>query len=355
MQDFLSIAIDRNHIGYARVDNDLRVLERRGRLTLWLPEPGGSCCECALLFGMEQELRAICSGERTQITLPGIQMPEIGKGLRASIVISWDRRHNSYFILVMADHEADEIEALLTAERRNKQMSDERLLAETERANVQTRINAVAQERARIARDLHDTLIQSMVGVLMQVRLAVKMMLASPERALEVLASAEIEAREGLDNARRTLGEIRTETAESITLGAKVREALAHLRAQLNIGVNLQMDTAADDLHGEIAQGVARVAQEALRNVERHARAREIALTLRVESDGKGPVARLIIVDDGVGFDPHARYEGHFGLVGMREQVDILGGSLHVESAPGRGARIDATIPLPQKDFGNRV
>ena len=346
MEEDLSIAVETGQIGFARVDRDLCVMSRTGALTNWLPEPRAPCNATAILFGMENELRQLQARDRKSLTLPGIHVPEFGEGPRVNIVITWHAARGSYLVLTMADHGAGEIEALLTAERRNKQMSDERLLVETERANVQTRINAVAQERARIARDLHDTLVQSMVGLLMQVRLILKLMHSSPELALKELAATEKLAQEGIESARVALGEVRSKTIEATTLGTSIRNSLAQLRRRLNIKVSLIMDPAGDDLDGEIAQGVARVFEEALRNIERHARARNLDVALRIDSTMALPAVRLIIADDGIGFDTSERPEGHFGLAGMTEQVELLGGTLVIDSVAGRGAKIVAVIPV---------
>ncbi len=348
MEEDISIAVETGQAGFARVGRDLRVLSRTGRLSAWLPEPGQSCCDTALLFGMEDDLLTLQKQDRKHLTLPGIHVQEMGDGPRANIVMTWDAMHESYLVLTMADYGAGEIEALLTAERRNKQMSDERLLAETERANIQTRINAVAQERARIARDLHDTLVQSMVGLMMQIRLALKLMHSNPELAFKELSATERLAHEGLDSARQALGEIRSRNFEVTTLGTSIRNALSQLRARLNIKVSLIMDPAADDLGGEIALGLARVFEEALRNIERHARARNLEVALRIEGSQDLPVARLNTADDGIGFNKELRPEGHFGLEGMEEQIELLGGTLQIDSLEGKGTKIVAVIPVPE-------
>ncbi len=88
-----------------------------------------------------------------------------------------------------------------------------------------------------------------------------------------------------------------------------------------------------------------RIAQEALTNVRRHARATEATLTLRA---GGGAV-RLTIRDDGRGFDPRAVGAGHYGILGMRERAKLLGGGLRIASRPGGGTTIRVTVPLPEE------
>lgn len=340
--------IEKGHIGLARVDRDLRVVERRGVLSNWLSDVGEPCCDCPLLFGMEDDLRRLIEKPAENITLPGVHMDELGEGKRVNVCVSWEPDQGCFLVLTQLDYGAGEIEALLATERRNKQILDEKLREETERANIQTRINAVAQERARIARDLHDTLIQSMVGVLTQIRLARKLIGADPALAAQELGGTENLARKGLENARAVLGQIRERVLQDVTLGAKIRSALADLKASLNIRVALEMDPDADDLRGELAYGVARVFEEALRNVERHARARTLDIALRLHDEDGGRFVRLTIRDNGVGFDPSLKRIGHYGLVGMIEQVELLGGALAIESASGAGTSLVTRIPIPR-------
>lgn len=339
--------IGNGHIGLARVGPDLRVIDREGDLSRWLSSPGKSCCDCPLLFGMEDDLRRLQAGATANITLAGVHLGEMEAGKRVNVCVTWEPDQGCYLVFTQLDYGAGEMEALLATERRNKQILDERLREETERANVQTRINAVAQERARIARDLHDTLIQSLVGVLTQLRLSRKLIGSDPERASQELAGTESLAREGLEKARAVVGQIRARVLEDVTLGAKIRNALSELRTRLNIRVSLEMDPEADDLLGEHAAGLTRVFEEALRNVERHARARTLDVALRMIREGDRKFISLTIRDNGVGFDPSIHRVGHYGLTGIKEQVELLGGEVSIESAHGAGASIKTRIPAP--------
>lgn len=345
MERDVAIAIDNGHIGFARTDARLRVTGRRGKLSLWLPEEGRHCCDCPILFGMENELRILVEN-RSAFTLPGVHVAELGPSLRINIVIQSDEALGGLTILTMADYGAGEIENLLTAERRAKQMSDEKLLVETQRANMQTRINAITQERARIARDLHDTLVQSMVAILANLRLVLKVMDADPQRAQAELGATERLAREGLESARGALAAIRSQEIARMTLGAAIRTLLEQMRARLDIDIALAMQPEADDLDGAAGQGLARVAEEALRNVERHARARRVDIQARLEQRREGRYAVMTIRDDGIGFDAALPRMLHFGLVGMGEQMEMLDGTLEVRGGPGTGVEIIAMAPL---------
>ena len=126
-----------------------------------------------------------------------------------------------------------------------------------------------------------------------------------------------------------------TGLTEEITLGREDLQRARRLKSRLNIRVTLSMDPVADDLRGEIAYGLARCVRRSAANVERHARARTLDVSLRIERNGAGDSARLTIVDNGVGFYTSSTKARHYGLVGMIEQVELLGGSLTIDSTLG--------------------
>jgi signal transduction histidine kinase len=92
----------------------------------------------------------------------------------------------------------------------------------------------------------------------------------------------------------------------------------------------------------EIESGLYRIAQEAIHNVVKHASAKRVKVS--IEHDG--PQVRLAVEDDGIGFDPGAAGPGTLGLAGMRHRAERLGGSFSVESAPGRGSRVEVVVPV---------
>jgi signal transduction histidine kinase len=110
-------------------------------------------------------------------------------------------------------------------------------------------------------------------------------------------------------------------------------------RTALNI--DFTADAAAASFGDQRAEVAFRIAEEALRNIERHARASRVSITLNSPAPGQ---LQLEIVDDGVGFDATLARPGHFGLVGLREQAQLIGALLDVDSAPGRGTRLRLTL-----------
>jgi len=214
-----------------------------------------------------------------------------------------------------------------------------RLRAEVERAHEEAKFAALAQERLRIAHDLHDTLVHTIVNLMARLTLLKR---ASPEGGLrDDLAQAEAEAREGLRNARQAVGEIRAGSDFPLGPGPALEEAARKLRARTGMNVVLRLDDDLPALSAQQASAVVRVAREALRNIELHSGARNVTIAMR--SENKRQV--LDIADDGIGFDPGAERLGHYGLTGMNEQGRLAGGGLSVESAPGRGVRVTLSIP----------
>src|SRR5262249_19740614 len=140
---------------------------------------------------------------------------------------------------------------------------------------------------------------------------------------------------------------------DTLGLEAALRGLAEHHRQRTGTEAQLAGDLAGPPLSPELAIACFRVAQEALTNVVRHARAGHVRIELR---QGDAAV-ELAVRDDGVGFDvgptqEQAARQGHLGLLGMRERVQNLGGRLDVESAPGRGTRIRATFPVGEAPEG---
>ena len=200
---------------------------------------------------------------------------------------------------------------------------------------------AKIEERNRLAREIHDTLAQGLTAISLQLESADALIDDSPARAKESLRKALDLARTNLEEARRSVLDLRAAPLLDRSLPDALR-ALAERIARdhgLPIAVRAQGDV--DRLPARVEAGVYRIAQEALNNVVRHAAARQVVVEVS-RADGR---FRIMIQDDGRGFDPQAA-SGGFGLVGMRERAHLLGGGLEVESAPGRGTRVILEVPV---------
>lgn len=218
---------------------------------------------------------------------------------------------------------------------------------EVQRLSDETRNAALTRERLRMSRDLHDTLAHSMLAMLTQIRLMQKLYKAKPERLAEELGYAEQAAKEGLAKARDAVIELRYFAVRDDGLEQALKKLVKRLKERVEIEANLEIDEAAAALAGPKAETVYRVAEEALHNIEKHADAHHV--NIRVALNRENPASHLlsiVIEDDGKGFEVGTNKQGHFGLIGMREQADILGANLVIESTPMKGTRVHFVVPL---------
>lgn len=213
-----------------------------------------------------------------------------------------------------------------------------------ELAQMERRAGTLA-ERQRLGGDIHDTVAQaftSIVTLLEASRAAMK--LGSP-RAADHVELALQAAREGLGETRRVVWALRPESLEGTTLGDAIRRVTARLARETGMTARTVVTGEAQPLALDLEITLLRVAQEALANVRRHARGRHVVVTLSYMND----LVLLDVCDDGVGFDPATRRaEGRdsgLGLVGMRERVEALHGSLTIESSPGHGTTLVIELP----------
>lgn len=214
----------------------------------------------------------------------------------------------------------------------------ELLSAQDELAAVQRTAGAVT-ERARLARDIHDTLAQGFSSIVLLARAGQR----DPD-PVAVLAQIADTAQDNLVEARRVVGALTPSALEDSSLASALGRLAAQLREHTGVDAALVVDGGPATLPMEYDVALLRVAQSALANVRLHAAASQVRLTLTYTS---GEV-RLDVVDDGVGFDPATPpASSSFGLRAMRDRLDTLGGSLVVESALGDGTALAATLPVP--------
>ena len=209
-------------------------------------------------------------------------------------------------------------------------------------------MNAVMQERARLSRDLHDGVAQLVAQLL--VRLDTIKELVEANRPRE--AAGEIERLHGVaDELYEDIGESITGLRTTVTERGLVRalqDYVDQFEERHQLPTSLRTDDAADRLPPLAALQLFRLIQEALTNVRKHAGAHAATVTLR--SDGPDRL-RVVIADDGQGFTAGSQGNGKarpLGLTSMRERVEALGGTFQVQSRPGAGTHVTATIPMPR-------
>jgi signal transduction histidine kinase len=202
------------------------------------------------------------------------------------------------------------------------------------------------EARGRLARDLHDGPIQALVAINMQLGLLTPAA-GDGSPIAEALQGMRVEVRELLDELRQVCTDLRPPTLDTLGLGAALRALSQDWSAAHGVAVRLDLppDAALRALPEEVAVNLYRVAQEALSNVARHARAQ--CVDLRLAWDAAGGCLELAIRDDGCGCEPAAIEEltarGHYGLAGIRERAALIGGEWRLESAPGRGTAVCVT------------
>ncbi|RWM02397.1 MAG: PAS domain S-box protein [Mesorhizobium sp.] len=215
------------------------------------------------------------------------------------------------------------------------------LMIQFARLSTQTRETAVIAERNRIARDIHDTLAQGLTGVIVQLEAAEDANLRGLSReAGEHLDRARRLARESLNEARRSVHALRPQVLDDSNLSG----ALAELFTKMTEGTSLKMEFAVlgapRSLPPNSEENLFRIGQEILTNALRHAQAKLFTAKLIFLP---GEVC-LDLHDDGRGFDPSSKNDG-YGLLGIRERVERIGGQLVVQSSPAKGTAVRITLP----------
>ncbi|MEM7142757.1 MAG: sensor histidine kinase, partial [Actinomycetota bacterium] len=206
----------------------------------------------------------------------------------------------------------------------------------------------ISRERNRLARELHDTLAHSLSAVTVQLGAVETLWENNPDQAKALLAQADESARDGLDEARRALQALRATPLEDLglvlALEALAKEAAARTNATLHLDLP---DKNLAFLEPHIEQSVYRVAQEALENCARHARAK----TIWVKLIGSAEQLELSIKDDGQGFDQSdSTPSGHYGVAGMKERASVIGGTLQVKSLIDEGTTVQLVVPLTKSE-----
>lgn len=214
------------------------------------------------------------------------------------------------------------------------------------RMGEENRHAAVLRERLRIARDLHDTLAHSMAAMLTQIRLMRKLATVAPERLAEELERAEEAALDALREARSAVTRMRYQAVRDDGLGAALGRLTKQLRLRKGIQIDLNVDSRAFVLADERAETVLRIVEEAVDNIERHAGVERGFIAARVKPNTAHGCLEVIVRDEGKGFDPGVAALGHYGITGMREQVEMIGGTLLIESALQRGTQLTINLHL---------
>ena len=212
---------------------------------------------------------------------------------------------------------------------------------------IRSRFALVLAERARLAREVHDTLAQGYAGIASQLDVVEMKLPADAVEARTELDYAERMVRHSLTEARRSLMDLRASALDEQDLAVALESGAGRWAARSGVAITVDVSGDASKLPEDVAHHVFRIAQEAVANAVNHASANHINMELRIEP---GQLF-LQVEDDGCGFelereDTSRAQRGNFGLIGMRERADRIKGKLSIESHQGKGTRVDVTVPL---------
>ncbi len=206
----------------------------------------------------------------------------------------------------------------------------------------QARQLAALEERQKLARELHDSVSQALYGISLGARTARTLLERDPSRARDPLEYISTLAEAGLAEMRALIFELRPESLQMEGLVAALTKQTDALRARHQMHVEPHF-CPEPDVTLVVKETFYRIAQEALHNIVKHARAHRVEL--RLETDAA--TLRLSIRDDGLGFDPAGKFPGHLGLRSMRERAEKIGGVFRLDSVPGQGTFLQVDFSTP--------
>jgi signal transduction histidine kinase len=219
----------------------------------------------------------------------------------------------------------------------------ERAIRRARKRTLEARFAAVLEERTRLAREMHDTLLQGFTGIALQLVAATRRVSGPPE-AVAAFQNVIALAQRTLTDARQAVWDLRAPALAGGDFTETLRVAAEDAVRNAGLALAYKVDGTPRPVAPEVEGAVVRVAQEALANVVKHADARRVRLRLAFKSRW----VRVSVTDDGRGFvvDPDFRsYGGHWGLLGMKERTGQLHGTLTVHSTPGHGTEIALRVP----------
>ncbi|WP_330453947.1 MULTISPECIES: sensor histidine kinase [unclassified Streptomyces] len=211
---------------------------------------------------------------------------------------------------------------------------------------VQAREAGVADERRRLAAEIHDTIAQGLTGIIAQLQAAGSTADTDPALAREHLVRAAGLARHSLGEARRSVHNLLPAALEHDDLPGALKKTVTTWSRRTGVRAEFTVTGTVEPLHDEVGATLLRIAEEALANAGRHAEASRAGVTLSYMGDE----ITLDVRDDGRGFDPAAlppyRGAGGFGLGGMRFRAERIAGTVEVETGPGLGTAVSARVPM---------
>ena len=198
-------------------------------------------------------------------------------------------------------------------------------------------------ERARLSREVHDTLLQSMFGYALQFDALAEAVSSSAPHLGERLARMRHQVEDDIREARQSIWNLRSPRLENQDLPSTLKDVAGHSIAETDMALTFELNGTPVRASAQVEEQLMRIGREAIANVVRHARASRVRMELAYD---EGSI-RLTVADDGCGFEPTLRQENsqHFGLTTMEERAESVGGTLHVASTAGQGTTVTAVVP----------
>lgn len=240
-------------------------------------------------------------------------------------------------------------EAHDTLEQKVAERSAQLQVEMTARKTAELQFKGVLAERTRLARDLHDTLEQTLAGIALRLNAAAKLARRDANASDEHLQLARNWLHQSQVDLRRSIWDLRSRELEQFDLAEALRRTAEQVTVGAEFALDFQADPAPPRLPEVVEENVLRIGQEALTNIGKHASATQVTIRLNFDPH----MLRLRIEDNGTGFEQNRPpADGHFGLMGMSERAKRLAGRIVIQSAPGRGTVLLLEVPLEAAGVG---
>lgn len=235
------------------------------------------------------------------------------------------------------------IHAIIQKSEERRELLDQLQATQVELAEAERRAGVLA-ERQRLAHEIHDTLAQGFISIIMHLETAEQAIAEPASETAHQIQQAKETARHNLQQARRVVADLRPESLENDSLPAALERTVQRWSQQHNIPATMHTTGTPLPLHPDVDVTLLRATQEALANIYKHAQAQTVSVTLSYMGD----TVLLDVQDDGVGLNgaKPSPFGGGFGLQAMRERAAQFGGELLLESEPGGGTTVVVSIPI---------
>lgn len=266
----------------------------------------------------------------------GLFVPLIFRGRPLGVLSAYDRAGGQEFTV-----ESERLLESFAASAATAVATAQTVAAE----GLRRSIDASERERQRWARELHDETLQQLAGL--KVLLSGARRSEDPAAVREALATAIVQLDDGITELRRLIADLRPAALDEFGTKVALEGLIERVAETSGLAIDLRVDLDFDEGRSaerhpaELENATYRIVQEALTNVVKHSGATRVQVTV-IEREGR---IEVTVRDDGRGFDVEAPGEG-FGLIGMRERLELVNGSFHIESTPGGGTTLTATLPV---------